>query len=266
MSRRVFEILGTATVLVLGLLPVSPARAGNPNFVSMCSYSHSLKDDPIVFPNQPGASHLHDFFANKGTNASSTANSLRGGTTTCKHPRETASYWAPALYDSGQLRTPTYATVYYTAGTKDYRSIKPFSAGLKVVAKERNIIATWSCDAKGAPGKPQASVPTCADGTHLVLHHRFPDCWDGRRLDSADHTSHMALTRYRTCPSTHPEPMPVALVNVHYPSDGGQIVLGSPDMPVAPHADLFNAWDQPTLERLVRVCINAGRQCGTSPP
>ena len=75
----------------------------------------------------------------------------------------------------------------------------------------------------------------------------------------------MTFARTGRCPSSHPRPMPAINVIVHYPSDGGDVALGSPEMPVDEHADFFNAWHQPTLERLVRECLNAGRRCGTRP-
>jgi hypothetical protein len=253
--------------LLIGPLTLEQASAAEGiNFVSRCLYSHSAPDDPIVFPSQPGASHLHDFFANRSTNASSTYASLRRAGTTCRIEGDTAAYWTPALYDSGKLVRPTHTVVYYRPGAKDYRSVQAFPAGLKVVAKDANVRATWSCNGSGAQGRPQTETPACPDGTHLVLHHRFPDCWDGRRLDAPDHTSHLMFARRQACPSTHPRPVPAISVNVHYPSDGGDVALGTPDTPVAAHADFFNAWHQPTLERLVRACINAGRHCGQNPP
>src|SRR5215210_2286081 len=53
-------------------------------FVTRCNFSHRNMDDPIVFPDQPGAAHSHDFFANRSTNYASTYQSLRefSGTTT----------------------------------------------------------------------------------------------------------------------------------------------------------------------------------------
>ena len=60
-----------------------------------CAYSHTMSDDPIVFPGQPGASHLHDFFGNTGANASSTFETMLAGETTCRVPSDTAGYWAP---------------------------------------------------------------------------------------------------------------------------------------------------------------------------
>jgi hypothetical protein len=49
-------------------------------------------DDPIVFPGQPGASHMHDFFGNETTNAYSTQSSMLAGATNCRIPSDTAGY------------------------------------------------------------------------------------------------------------------------------------------------------------------------------
>jgi hypothetical protein len=246
--------------------PILGDRRGGTNFVSACRYSHSAPDDPIVFPGQPGASHLHDFFANTSTDAASTYESLQGSGTTCRIEDDTAAYWVPALYDSGRRVEPRKTLVYYRPGRKDEKTIQAFPAGLKVVAKDDNARVNWGCVGGEDRDRPQRTPPTCEDGTHLVMRVMFPDCWDGSNLDSDDHTSHMAFAVRGACPSSHPVPVPAISVNVHYPSDGGDIVLGSPDMPVAPHADFFNAWDQPTLERLVKVCLNAGQHCGQHPP
>jgi hypothetical protein len=263
-DRLLTALIATALMLI----PTQSAHAGEEtNFASRCGYSHSSHDDPIVFPGQPGATHLHDFFGNETTDASSTYESLRRGGTTCMIEQDTAAYWAPALYDSGKLIQPMRTTVYYRLAGKPRMSVRAFPARLRVVAKDDNVRARWVCDGGGdRVGRASATVPTCPSDTHLVALYAFPDCWDGRHLDSPDHTSHMAFARKGSCPSSHPKPMPAISVNIHYPSDGGNIVLGDPDMPVAPHADFFNAWDQPTLERLVRECLNAGRHCGAKPP
>jgi hypothetical protein len=239
---------------------------GGANFVSVCRYSHTSQDDPIVFPGISGATHHHDFFANVSTKADSTYDSLQDARSLCRIDGDTAAYWTPSLYDSGERVEPTGVRVYYTPGRKNHLSIRPFPAGLKVVAKENNVKATWACVGPGRVGRGSEDVPTCPQGSHLVLRHRFPDCWNGRDLDVADHTSHMAFSMRGACPSSHDVPVPALSVNVHYPTDGGDVVLGMPDMPVPPHADFFNAWDQPTLERLVRVCLNAGLHCGARPP
>jgi hypothetical protein len=67
-------------------------------FATVCDYSHEAADDPIVKPNQPGTSHLHEFFGNVTTAAASTYDSLRAGGTTCRASQDGSGYWVPALY------------------------------------------------------------------------------------------------------------------------------------------------------------------------
>ena len=61
-------ILGA--LLIVEVLP--SARAAGQTFFTDCLPSHRAPDDPIVYPKQPGASHLHDVFGNTTTNAFST--------------------------------------------------------------------------------------------------------------------------------------------------------------------------------------------------
>src|SRR6266566_2818079 len=42
-----------------------------------CNVSHFVIDDPIVFPGVPGASHMHSFYGNSGTNAFTTTASVQ---------------------------------------------------------------------------------------------------------------------------------------------------------------------------------------------
>jgi hypothetical protein len=239
---------------------------GGPNFVSVCRFSHSSQDDPIVYPGVAGATHHHDFFANTTTNANSTLESLRAGGTTCRIQGDTAGYWAPSLFNNGKLVTPVLARIYYLPGRKDHTTVQPFPAGLKVLAKGDNVVVRWSCVGREDRGMAQSSPPTCPQGQHLVEHIRFPDCWDGKNLDTPDHISNMKFASRGSCPSSHPVAVPAIVLNIHYPTQGGNVVLGFPDKPVAAHADFFNAWNQTTLERLVRTCIDAGVHCGANPP
>jgi hypothetical protein len=180
------------------------------------------------------------------------------------------------------LRFPysTSATAYYKTGGKDPASIRAFPAGLKVVAGhphgttprgERKGVVSWHCIAKIAyPDDPsEPTIPDCPTGK-LVLRVAFPDCWNGRSLDGAEHRSHMAYARRRpgrrfmVCPASHPVPVPALSLGVTYFFQGGthkslQLASGPPR---TAHADFFNAWDQAELDRLVRVCINARKSCG----
>ena len=180
------------------------------NFIESCNFSHRGPDDPIVFPGKAGASHEHTFVGNRTTNASSTYGSLRAGETSCMRPADTAAYWVPALYHGSSLIAPQGATIYYRRGT--LAPVTTFPNNLRMIAGDATAtspqggrVTFWSCGAmSGIP--PSSTVPTCPQGrgSFLRLHVRFPNCWDGRRLDSADHKSHMAYAMGRRCPRRTP--------------------------------------------------------------
>ena len=46
---------------------------GGPYFVIGCGVSHMNNDDPIAFPDKPGASHNHTFIGNRAVDAKTTA-------------------------------------------------------------------------------------------------------------------------------------------------------------------------------------------------
>ena len=274
MTRRAMLTIG-ASALAVALAPPPPADAsmsgrprGRANFVSSCAYSHSAPDDPIVRPGEPGAAHLHDFFGNTTTDAGSTAESLRGRSTTCRRGLDTAAYWTPALYDGGRLVRPRTVAAYYQTAGKEPATIQPFPAGLRMVAGPGPGTAQWACSRRGRDSTTSATgPPDCREGDDLVVRVFFPDCWDGRNLDSADHHSHMAYNVGGTCPASHPVPVPRLRLGFHYRgTDGGGDVTLSSGGPDTAHADFFNAWDQAELERLVRDCLDAAVHCGGRGP
>lgn len=278
MSRLLHLILAAALgALALGASLASPAESALPNesiFVSPCGFSHRASDDPIVFPGRPGAAHSHDFFGNRSTNAHSTRSSLLGQSTTCRRSSDKAGYWVPTLSKNGRPLTPVRAQFYYRQGPKPAADIEPHPAGLRVIAGNGKAtepqgldVTSWHCgeEADGTFLR-RTEVPLCATGRQLHVQIRFPDCWDGRRLDSADHQSHMAYSRPRSCPSSHPVPTPKISFNVAYPTRGGSGVTLSSGSRYSAHADFFNAWNQRSLADLVRRCINEGPVPRHDPP
>jgi hypothetical protein len=187
-----------------------------------------LFDDPIVFPGQPGMSHLHQFFGNLGTNAHSTYANLRtSGDSTCSGPNfplNRSGYWMPALQDGlGNVVRPNYLVVYYKRFPKAHIACTDsrFSSGCTAIPDGLRMIAgadmhnpsapkdvTWECStangsgeqAKDANGNVRfgsmaealAICPT--DGKwQVVMGMSFPTCWDGVYIDSPDHRSHVAF-------------------------------------------------------------------------
>jgi len=277
---------------LLALLVVSNAGTANAvklhgvNFFSNCRFSHFGNDDPIVHPGDPGASHPHTFFGNSSTNADSTLMSLRAAGTTCSVQADKAAYWVPTLFVNGRPVRPAKAQAYYVL--RGYEQMHPFPAGLKIVAgdshavhAQRRSVTYWACGAGGVRIRISSAVPTCGVvraqprgffkqcktcptvrlstrtlKTYLELHVDFPDCWDGKHLDSPDHHSHMAYSVNYVCPRSHPVKVPLIRLNIHYPVTGGADVFLASGGQFSGHADFFNAWDERFLTRLVDTCFH----------
>ena len=113
-----------------------------PGWIVSCTFSHSLNDDPIVFPGQVGVSHLHDFTGATTTNAFSTFTSLRTGGTTCAIPGDKSAYWVPALYEDGVRilpQAPSGNSVFYyrRIGAPEGTVVQPFPPGLRISLETR---------------------------------------------------------------------------------------------------------------------------------
>jgi hypothetical protein len=102
-----------------GIAPASADPVGA--FREFCAPGQILRDDPMVYAGQPGASpHLHQFFGNTGTTGNSNYNSLRTtGQSTCGNrgsstPTNRSAYWMPAMLDGvGNVVKPDYMNLYY---------------------------------------------------------------------------------------------------------------------------------------------------------
>jgi hypothetical protein len=260
----------TGGALAVGAASAEPAsrelghaglQAGRGYFAVPCRFSHRNQDDPIVFPGRPGRSHDHTYFGNTSTDAFSTPASLRNaGRTTCLLGEDTAAYWAPTLFVRGRPVEPRGAVVYYVRRTFD--EVDPFPAGLKMVAgnamarSPQNLrVISWSC---GFRPKQSSTVPACVGAklAGLRLRVRFPDCWDGERLDSVDHKRHMAYSRASRCPLTHPVEVPSISLVIFYDVPGGPDAELASGGQFSGHADFVNAWDQRTLAALVDRYLN----------
>jgi hypothetical protein len=243
-------------------------QGGVPQFKVECGWSHAATDDPIVHPGQPGRSHRHDFFGNVATDARSTPSDLVGGDTSCQNKGDTAAYWAPAVLRDGVPVTPLGSVAYYRPGAGvDPSGVRAYPAGLVMIAGDGDAdgpqpleVAAWHC---GASPVLHVEPPTCPRTAPLGVRIAFPDCWDGQRLDSDDHRAHVARSDDGRCPPGHAVAIPQLIFEVHYPitgdADGVELASGGRR---GVHADFVNAWDQETLEREVRACLNRSKVCG----
>jgi hypothetical protein len=276
MMLRAMILAGGLLLSIAGGSQSSPAMPRGTNFFSNCRFSHVAADDPIVRPGLPGASHPHEFFGNTSTDARSSLASLLAHGTTCMRKADTAAYWVPALYRNGHVVKPLEAIIYYRIRSID--QVHPFPPGLKIVAgnagataPQSTRIVFWNCAYPSGQLEPSAAVPECSRrrarvirrpfAGYLRLNVNFPDCWDGKRLDSLDHHSHMAYSSSLRCPASHPVKVPSLRLTVAYPIRGGaDLALASGGL-YSGHADFFNAWKQGELKRLVEVCAAEKKWC-----
>ncbi|NCP64579.1 MAG: DUF1996 domain-containing protein [Paraglaciecola sp.] len=197
-----------------------------------CDFAHASYNDPIVFPGQENAAHLHRFYGNTLADHQSTSTSLfTEGESSCQGNKlNLSAYWIPALlapvynlqtgeavYDEqGEPQWQMVPAVvgndedaheifYYSAGIDDVNAIQPVPVGLRMIAgdhmgqpgmQQDTSIVRWHCQSWGSDDATNprfsASIPECVAPDRLRMDIFFPSCWNGSDLDSADHKSHMA--------------------------------------------------------------------------
>ena len=197
-----------------------------------CDFAHSSYNDPIVFPGEADAAHLHRFYGNTEVDENTTVMSLyTQGESSCQgNYLNLSSYWVPALlapvYDQitgerqlDEAGDPAWQVVpavvgnddeahevfYYSAGVDDLASIQPIPPGLRMIAGDPttgpgevqdSAIARWHCQTWESDDASNplfsGSIPECEEPDRVRMDLFFPSCWDGVNLDSDDHRSHMA--------------------------------------------------------------------------
>ncbi|GLY18143.1 DUF1996 domain-containing protein [Kineosporia rhizophila] len=259
-----------------------PATAKqNPEFNATCKYSHSGKNDPIVFPGQKGKSHMHSFVGNRKTNATTTPASLMKFTaTSCVPKKDFSSYWVPTLTSkkTGKAVQPSEFIVYYGSllDDKNKKKTMPMPNGMRMIygdASKQVKTPAGSRDAFYCSGGPvegktrstDGNWPVCGDGGTVHFMMRYPDCWDGKHLDSPDHKSHVAYGSMGDCPKSHPVRIPAITKSIYYPTGGSKegFTLSS-GMASSMHGDVFIAWDTKTMADRVKSCVRQLVTCASN--
>jgi hypothetical protein len=257
--------------------PLRAEAAGSVGqFVVRCRYTHTLQDDPILFPGQPGASHSHDFFGNVSANASSTFNSLLSSRTTCRPSSDTAPYWAPTAYMNGKRIEPKAMRIYYLGNAGQQTETIP--AGLKVIGGNRDAVSAgdnphvrWYCGETREVKTPRRDAPyDCSpwsqyafvDGIIAIVN--LPNCWDGVGLELGS----VAYQVGGACPAGFPHVLPRLSQRIHYGvmnplnADGSVGLTLSSGPYWSMHSDFWNTWQQERLDELVETCLVALVHCG----
>lgn len=288
-------------------------------FRTECRISHFGFDDPIIFPGVKNATHHHTFFGNVGTNYASTPESIRTtGNSSCDGGTLNRSgYWIPSLIDTktGAALKPWRGIIYYKQGLVAGRFIQPFPRHLRMIAGDM-LLKTPDTNTKQPPhengNEPtkfmcvnESSsnqltnigkvIPACNKSTtgrrndgYIRVVINFPQCWDGKNLDSPDHKSHMAYAHWRQvdangrsyfpenrCPITHPIPVPeISEIFDFEITDAANGTnnwrLSSDNYPTTTrgglslHADWMNGWDESIMNRIVKNCLNKAIDCGVN--
>jgi uncharacterized protein DUF1996 len=280
----------SAAALVAGLalagiaLVHSDDRHSPGSFAVACPLSHVAPDDPIVMPGMAGMSHLHAFFGNTSTSASSSRDSMLVAGTTCSDPADTAAVWVPVAIVNGQVIVPQREKTYYFRASGDVETVP---ADLRAIGGDQHATApgtpsvTWDCGI-GTPRTthpydctPYAGGPERVDG--VVARVDLPTCWDGA-TDPSQPQSNIVGPVNGHCPAAFPHAIPRVSIRVHYgiwnPCEG--ITPCGPDDASAAnvtmqlssgpyytmHADFWNTWQQDALDALVARCVRGRQACG----
>lgn len=198
-------------------------------------------DDPLVYPGEPGRSHLHLVWGSARFDAYTTAADLAAEPQSNCNLGDAAlnrsSYWMPALQfisgpDAGKVIRPDLISNYY----KRPRSVSPqcTPGSGKTMGRcvdlpdELHIVAGWDMRRPNRLAERMSWYCGSGNGEHyanlddlfaqgctgnLVANVILPSCWDGKHLDSPDNRAHMAYPSYGSwgyprCPSSHPFVIP----------------------------------------------------------
>ena len=263
------------------------ATDGSGSFRTTCQLTGFQFTDPLGASRRTTSSALRVFFGNTGVDQNSTASSMaNSGNSSCRGGTlDRTLYSFPALVDSrnGEVQVPSAGVFLYKSGfNMDPASIRPLPGGLVMIAgdaKARGIqqyVAEWLCRDRYVANT--GLIPQCDVSDQVQLWVYFPQCWDGRNLDSPDHRRHMAYPVYRnaptrsSCPATHPVPLPQVTEILHYDVRAGASLatwrLSTDDYSrstrggLSAHAQWIGGWDRSTQAAIVTSCLNRAVDCG----
>jgi hypothetical protein len=302
-----------STWLIAGEGPhISPDAVGAFRFT--CLGGHLSKNDPLVYPGQLDASHIHQFFGNTGTDQNSNYTSLRttGGSTCTRSltesPQRTA-YWMPAMLDGvGNAVKADWMNTYYKQLPKTDPecaiTLDPTVVGhcIPIPNGIRFILGYNMATGVGGPTDTNSrdywamgfdcmdhvigntsltgfkhslaeiwATGLCPVGSWLRVAVTFPQCWNGKDLDSANHRDHIIYPPQSRCPGSHPYKVPEVAVSAFFTVDANFATwhLSSDDMlPVGSpagkslHMDYWEAWS-PIVKPLWQNCIDGHLSCST---
>jgi len=262
-----------------------------------CTVLTTQRMDPIVFPNEEPAGHVHTIVGGSKFDQSALYDDLQQSQcTTCNVAKDKSNYWVPQLYVKKQRDGKFYHVdmdfhVYYKLindrGQTDFSNnpLQPgemhaFPPGFQVLAgkpgaTEANYNIQHKCmgpndNTEGFPEHPEECWAIRAEIT-------FPSCWNGDDGTGGDHSYHMSYPQgghweAGPCPNTHPKRVPTLFFEAIYLTGdtfeaGDQLVYSYNDWTgYGFHGDFLMGWNNGVIESMIEYCRThedgMATQCG----
>ena len=293
-GEQAFDGFASGIVGEVGLTSTFFEPNGEFQFNIKAFKSHEGEMDPIVFPGQSTAGHLHTFFGSTALNGNSTTASLFGAPTTAfpvarngsEYIGDFSSYWVPTLTVGTTQPEPLQNSIYYSNPNGNYHlingdkdksrppieEVQPFPLGLRMIAGDGSATTSGAMSNRthylvSCPGEAPITIRRGTNissiqnqplnGCWVRMFILFPGWWDGVHLSTPDQ-SHMSYTKT----ATHQVPVPAITYVIPYRvrtnATIADINLTSAGPLWALHADFWNAWDPTMLEFLIDETINKG--------
>ncbi|GAB1311350.1 WSC domain-containing protein-like protein 6 [Madurella fahalii] len=232
------------------------------SFKMSCSQLVLDRIDPLVDPGIVGSPHLHQIVGGSSFNATMSPAedpAAKSSCTTCTFVDDFSNYWTGVMYF--QARNGSYMrvrqlgslfhdeardggiTVYYFSPSTRAQKVKirAFAPGFRMrtghpntralpphlVGKEAELMngITYTCLQRNDTRYTHLSYgfpeDPCPQGILTTL--PFPTCWDGKNLDSPDHSSHVAFPVEGAgylgagiCPGSHPINIPQVVLEIRW--------------------------------------------------
>ncbi|MEV4597406.1 DUF1996 domain-containing protein [Amycolatopsis sp. NPDC049253] len=175
--------------------------------------------------------------------------------------------------NDGEIQRVVSATLSFgSGGARRVVAMPRFLRVLYGDAKEgangpANARASWTCS--GFEDRLTDHYPICPEGSKVERIHAFPNCWDGKNIDSANHRTHIVFSDANGNCKRGFKAVPQLKITLVYniPHDvqvkGQYKVDAFPEEkhnPRSDHDDFANVMTQSQMNRVVS-CINTGKRC-----